>query len=120
MTCYCFKPNQIRTKTAEERVLESGDKRRAIYSIVLLGFLGLAILGYLWQTNSFVGQGYTIAALQKQQMAIEAQTQEAEIILLETQSLKGLKEQAQNLGMVAVSEMSYLSLPNAVIVALLK
>lgn len=120
MTCYCFKPNQIQTKTAEVYTLEPGTKKCAVYSAILLGFLGLAILGYLWQTNSFVGQGYKMAELKTQQIALESQAQEAEIILLETQSLSGLKERAQNLGMVAVDEMSYLSLSNTAVVALLK
>ena len=120
MTCYCFRPNQMKIKNAQEYVLDPSVKRRAIYSVILLGFLGVAILGYLWQTNSFVGRGYKMAELKKQQIVIEAQAKETEIVLSEIQSLKNLKSQAGNLGMVVIDTVSYLSLTDTGVIALLK
>lgn len=111
MTVYCLQPDQSTEFQVDEKKSALG---RLVFSLILLTCL-LGVGGfYLWQTNSFVSDGYYLDQLKKEQQVLEDEKRDLLLALADFQSLKNLKQRSQDLSLVEVEEMSYLSLPSSV------
>jgi len=111
MTAYCLAPKQNKCNYSDP--LDAPTKRRAVYSLMLLGLLLLVVFSYLWQTSSLVGCSYRLDGQKKYQSKINSQTSELEMELAGIQSLRGLRAKAINLGLSPVASVAYLVLPQA-------
>lgn len=109
---YYYTKSYSRAETSEASILLG--RGRVIFSLCLISLLLLAVGLYLWQTNSFVSQGYLVNQLKKEQGRVSKEKTDLLLTLADFYSLKNLKQRAQELSLVEAEEISYLSLPTPV------
>lgn len=94
-----------RYKTA--RYQESRSSKVLIYLLILL----IAFFGVLYtiQANSVVTNGYKVQKYNAELASLQSKSNELNLQLTETQSLKFLEESVENLNMVKISKVEYIS-----------
>jgi len=86
---------------------ENQSNKVVVYSLILL-IIFFGIL-YTIQANGVVTNGYKIQKYDKELTSLRSKNNELNLKLTEIQSLKFLEESVENLNMVKISKIEYLS-----------
>ena len=107
---------QTSTRVKPARRKASHQPSVTLLNLIVLGLLLVTGVGYLVQVNGAVAKGYAIREMETKISQLQAQGSELKLSALELESMQNVQAKVDQLGMVAVGDLDYLT-PTPVAVA---